>query len=328
MARFTPETILATYSATEALNSNFADIATLFEQCLFRDGTATNTVTADLNLNNFQINNLGDGVDNSDAVNLGQVNGLIDATLSNIELPVITIGTVTKIAPGGDPTAEFSGTYPNLTLDLGLVTGDTGSGSSVAWGAVTGTLSSQTDLQTALDAKAPLASPTFTGTPAAPTAAGGTNTTQIATTAFVTSAVSAKADIASPTLTGTPAAPTAAWGTATTQIATTAFVDRLLDIPLARSAAAPTLQLTDRGQLVEATSGPITIPANGSVAFPVGTTIMLYNNTASGITVQITTDTLRWSGSSSTGSRTLAQRGYAFLRKRATTEWVITGDLT
>ncbi len=37
---------------------------------------------------------------------------------------------------------------------------------------------------------APLASPTFTGTPAAPTASGGTNTTQIATTAFVTSAVS------------------------------------------------------------------------------------------------------------------------------------------
>ena len=36
---------------------------------------------------------------------------------------------------------------------------------------------------------APLASPTFTGTPAAPTAAGGTNTTQLATTAFVTSAV-------------------------------------------------------------------------------------------------------------------------------------------
>lgn len=45
---------------------------------------------------------------------------------------------------------------------------------------------------TALDAvdalKAPLASPTFTGTPAAPTAAVGTNTTQLATTAFAASA--------------------------------------------------------------------------------------------------------------------------------------------
>lgn len=38
---------------------------------------------------------------------------------------------------------------------------------------------------------APLASPTFTGTPAAPTASPGVNTTQIATTAFVTAAVAA-----------------------------------------------------------------------------------------------------------------------------------------
>lgn len=37
--------------------------------------------------------------------------------------------------------------------------------------------------------RAPLASPTFTGTPAAPTAAAGTNTTQLATTAFVNTAV-------------------------------------------------------------------------------------------------------------------------------------------
>lgn len=43
----------------------------------------------------------------------------------------------------------------------------------------------------ALASKAPLASPTFTGTPKAPTAAAGTSTTQIATTAFVASAVTA-----------------------------------------------------------------------------------------------------------------------------------------
>ena len=40
-------------------------------------------------------------------------------------------------------------------------------------------------LKVELDKKANLASPTFTGTPAAPTAAVGTNTTQVATTAFV-----------------------------------------------------------------------------------------------------------------------------------------------
>jgi hypothetical protein len=44
------------------------------------------------------------------------------------------------------------------------------------------------NIATAISTKAGTASPTFTGTPAAPTAAGGTNTTQIATTAFVTAA--------------------------------------------------------------------------------------------------------------------------------------------
>lgn len=48
-------------------------------------------------------------------------------------------------------------------------------------------------LDAAVAGVAPLASPTFTGTPAAPTAALGTNTTQLATTAFVKSAVDASA---------------------------------------------------------------------------------------------------------------------------------------
>ena len=44
-------------------------------------------------------------------------------------------------------------------------------------------------IKTALDAKANVKSPTFTGTPAAPTATKGTNTTQLATTAFVQGAI-------------------------------------------------------------------------------------------------------------------------------------------
>ena len=45
------------------------------------------------------------------------------------------------------------------------------------------------NVQTQIDAKAALASPSLTGTPTAPTASSGTNTTQLATTAFVESAV-------------------------------------------------------------------------------------------------------------------------------------------
>ncbi len=46
-------------------------------------------------------------------------------------------------------------------------------------------------IASAISSKADTASPTFTGTPAAPTATAGTNTTQLATTAFVTAALQA-----------------------------------------------------------------------------------------------------------------------------------------
>lgn len=57
------------------------------------------------------------------------------------------------------------------------------------------TIANIDNLQTTLNAKAPLASPTFTGTPKAPTAAVGTNTTQIATTAFVQAAMNKAVDL-------------------------------------------------------------------------------------------------------------------------------------
>jgi len=57
-------------------------------------------------------------------------------------------------------------------------------------------ISQVTGLQAALDAKAALASPALTGTPTAPTAVAGTNTTQLATTAFVAVAIGALIDAA------------------------------------------------------------------------------------------------------------------------------------
>jgi hypothetical protein len=79
-------------------------------------------------------------------------------------------------------------------------------------------------------------SPTFTGTPLAPTATAATATTQIATTAFVgTEITNAKA---SPTFTGVPLAPTADAGTNTTQIATTEFVKTAVDNVIASAPGA------------------------------------------------------------------------------------------
>tara|TARA_R100000655_G_scaffold50511_1_gene88091 strand:- start:543 stop:1412 length:870 start_codon:yes stop_codon:yes gene_type:complete len=60
----------------------------------------------------------------------------------------------------------------------------------------------QTITVQSLAGKADSASPTFTGTPAAPTAAANTNTTQIATTAYVQSELGDYATLAAPALTG------------------------------------------------------------------------------------------------------------------------------
>jgi len=84
-------------------------------------------------------------------------------------------------------------------------------------------LASQSYVDTALTAY--LISPTFSGTPSAPTASAGTNTNQIATTAFVNQSIgNFSGSINNATLTGNSTAVTAANGTSTTQIATTAFV--------------------------------------------------------------------------------------------------------
>lgn len=109
-----------------------------------------------------------------------------------------------------------------------------------------------------LAGKAELASPTFTGTPAAPTAAQGTNTTQIATTEFVNAEIAA--GLASPTFTGTPAAPTAAQGTNTTQVATTAYVQaevgqtiQAFDSDTAKTDVAQTFTAAQRAEITAIT---------------------------------------------------------------------------
>ena len=96
-------------------------------------------------------------------------------------------------------------------------------------------------------------------------------------------------------------------------------------LPQNSQSASYTLALTDMGKMVNTTTGGVVIPANASVAFPVGSTVIVYNNSASSQTISITTDTLYLAGTATTGSRTLAQRGLATLVKVASTTWVASG---
>ena len=74
------------------------------------------------------------------------------------------------------------------------ITTRAGKGSSLSWSEVDSNftnLNNDKAETTAVALKASIDSPTFTGTPTAPTAASGTNTTQIATTAFVNTEITA-----------------------------------------------------------------------------------------------------------------------------------------
>lgn len=86
-----------------------------------------------------------------------------------------------------------------------------------------------------------------------------------------------------------------------------------------------TLALTDAGKHISISSGNITVPANSSVAFPIGTAIVVFNNSTASKNISITSDTLRWGGTTSTGTRTLGGYGVATLLKVASTTWVVTG---
>lgn len=75
------------------------------------------------------------------------------------------------------------------------------------------------------------------------------------------------------------------------------------------------------------TTNTVTIPANASVAFEVGTTIVLVNDGSGNTTLNITTDTLEWfqGGTSSTGSRTIATKSIVTIVKIASTRWALSG---
>lgn len=76
----------------------------------------------------------------------------------------------------------------------------------------------------------------------------------------------------------------------------------------------------------DTTARTFTIPANSSVAYPIGTSITFVNQASAGVmTISITTDTMRMAGSGLTGNRTLTANGIATALKITSTEWIISG---
>jgi hypothetical protein len=120
---------------------------------------------------------------------------------------------------------------------------------------------------------------------------------------------------------GTPLAATAA-GSGATSIG-------FKGIPASGAGAsgAYTLVAGDAGELVyTTTSRTVTIPANSSVPFEIGTSIVFISGTGATTTIAITSDTLLLAGAGTTGSRTLAAHGMATAVKVEATTWYISGN--
>jgi len=104
-----------------------------------------------------------------------------------------------------------------------------------------------------------------------------------------------------------------------------------LTLPINSQSAAYTTVLADSGKIIfhpstDANARTYTIPANASVAYPVGTTLTFINMTSQVVTIAITTDTMYLSSAGTTGSRSLAQYGSATAIKMTSTTWLISGS--
>jgi hypothetical protein len=115
--------------------------------------------------------------------------------------------------------------------------------------------------------------------------------------------------------------------TAGTNATNAASLVGYLGMPQNYQSTGYTVALSDQGKHIycTGTNFAVTIPANSSVAFPIGATVAVIAGTATTVTIAITTDTMYLGGAGTTGSRTLAPYGMATAVKVTPTSWFING---
>jgi hypothetical protein len=235
-------------------------------------------------------------------VGLGNVDNTADA-----DKPV---STATQTALNAKQDTLVSGTNIKTVNSNSLLgSGNIEISSSVAWGGITGTLSTQTDLQSALDAK----EPTITAGTTGQYYRGDKSFQTLDKAAVGLSNVDNTSDANKPVSTATQTA----LDTKTNKLITTN-----------RQTASYTLVLGDADKLVEmnvATANDLTIPLNSSVAFATGTQILLAQYGAGQTTIVATGGvTVRSNG----GKLKLnVQYSGATLIKIGTDEWYLFGDI-
>jgi len=181
---------------------------------------------------------------------------------------------------------------------------------------------------TSLGLKAPLASPTFTGTVTIPTGAAlGTPASATLTNATGLPVATGIANLGTgvATFLATPSSANLA-SMVTDEIGTGNLI--LSDIATNAQIASYTLVLADKGKLVEisnASANTVTVPPNSSVAFPVGSQITVLQTGAGQTTIAAGVGV---TVNSTPGLKLRAQWSSVTLIKRLTDTWVVVGDLT
>ena len=293
-----------------------------------------------------------------------------DTTITSLQTSTGTLETAMDAAEGRLNTAEAD----IVALETKATTGEThiaattnvhGIADTAALATKSYADNAKTDAittsATAIALKADIASPALTGTPTAPTATVGTDTTQIATTAFVqdaiesvvgaapaalntlaeiatslnnnadlsgtlTTSIAAKAPSASPTFTGTVALPAASSvtldGTAlSTTLATKADNNSVINV----MSGAHTIVVADVNNIREMSGGgTITIPADNSF-WPVGAVVDVIQTGSSQVTVAAGSGV---TVNATPGLKIRAQWSSATILKRAANTFVVMGDLS
>ena len=257
----------------------------------------------------------------------------------------VTLAGTLAIANGGTGTATpalvqgsgvtITGTWPNQTINA------TGTGGTVTSVAVSG---GTTGLTTSGGPITTSGTITLAGTLAV--ANGGTGITSLGagvatflgtpSSANLASAVTDETGSGALVFATSPTLVTPLLGTPTSGVLSGCTVDGtdavgFRNIPQNSQSAAYTLVLADAGKHIfhpvgDNNARTFTIPANSSVAYPIGTAITFINMAVANVTIAITTDTMYLSSAGTTGSRTLAQYGSATAIKITSTNWLISGS--
>ena len=294
--------VAGTVISSDQVDANNSDIATALTQSIAVDGQSV--VTANIPMANKKFTGLAVGSASTDSATLGQVQASA----------YVFCGTM-----GGGADAGTLSPTPAITAYAAgqrfFWKASTSSNTGAMTVAISGlsTIAVQSD-RAALAAGQHSASDLFMGL------LDSTSTMQIMRIAdgpFATDGM---------TLTGTSAI------LAVTPASLTSVYPTIRSIPQNSKSAAYTLVLADAGKHLyhpgaDTTARIWTIPANASVAYPIGTAISFVNDTSGGvITIAIASDVLVLSPAGTTGSRTLSANGVATAIKTTATRWMISGS--